>query len=152
MPILEVASTAQVEPLIVPWSAAPLRGACQVTLGASARAANGRPAERASETAALRRRTLLGNFRLGFIGAPSLFSFENAMRRASTHDACQGKDCKEISRLAFPRRTDCYGYVVRRRLCVVRFAASACLAAARFVADAQLSLVGRQRTLRVLAG
>src|ERR1700674_3325124 len=72
MPMLEVASTAHVEPLIVPLNTAPLSGPFQVTLGASACAANGRPAERASETAALRRRTLLGNLGLLFIGYFSL--------------------------------------------------------------------------------
>jgi hypothetical protein len=44
VPMLEDALTLQAEPLIVPRSAAPLRGACQVTVGASARAAKGKPA------------------------------------------------------------------------------------------------------------
>src|SRR5712664_1893303 len=79
MPMLEVASTAQVEPLIVPLSTPPLSGAFQVTLGASACAPNGRPADSASETAALTRRTLLGNCGTDFIRASPL-DFDRAKR------------------------------------------------------------------------
>src|SRR5258705_1260289 len=118
MPTVEVASTAQVEPLIVPLRVAPLSGDLQVTVGASAFAAKATPESSARDTSALIRRTLPGNLCVrNFIGtAPSLFlgRWKRDRRMAIRTTHAKGSTFNEISSLGFTRRIDRYGSVVRR--------------------------------------